>query len=70
MKWVEYMNQFALADGQNITHTSMKGGKWNIPEEDIPKFYKKLNKYLEKYSECIVERLGDIHPFIIDIDLK
>ena len=70
MKWVEYMDQFSLADGQNITHTSMKGGKWHIPEKDLPKFYRKLNKYLTKYPECIVERLGEIHPFIIDIDLK
>lgn len=70
MKWIEYLDQFKPKDDQPITHTSMNGGKWHLSEKDLKKFYKKLNKYLQKYPECIVERLGDIHPFIIDIDLK
>jgi len=70
MKWNAFLDQYKIQNDEIITHTSMDGGKWNIPEKDLPKFYKKLDKYLKKHQLQIVERLGDIHPFIIDIDLK
>lgn len=70
MKWNEYLDKYKIKGEESITHTSISGGKWHISKKDLLKFYKKLDKYLEKHSECIVERLGDIHPFIIDIDLK
>ena len=31
-------------DEKPITHTSMKGGKWSIPENKMHKFYKLANK--------------------------
>ena len=70
MKWIDYLDKYKIEDNEPITHTSMNGGKWHISKKNLNKFYKKLAKYLEKHTECIVERLGDIHPFIIDIDLK
>ena len=44
MKWNAFLDQYKIQNDEIITHTSMDGGKWNIPEKDLPKFYKKLDK--------------------------
>ena len=55
-----------------ITHTLMNGGKMHIPKDKIEVVYKKLLKYGIEEGETIqlVERMGPIHPFIVDIDIK
>ena len=55
-----------------ITHTKMNGGKFHIPKKNLSTFYKRLLKYGIEQNETIqlVEKMGDIHPFIVDIDIK
>ena len=55
-----------------ITHTSMKGGKWSIPENKLDEFYTKVNDFIDQGGTPppLVEKMNDYFPFIIDIDLK
>jgi P4 family phage/plasmid primase-like protien len=55
-----------------ITHTLITGGKLHVPQDKLPFFYKKLIKYgLEKGESIpIVEKMGHVHPFLVDIDIK
>ena len=55
-----------------ITHTSMKGGKWSIPQNKLNQFYKLINEISLKNHSLppLVEKLNDYFPFVIDIDLK
>ena len=52
-----------------ITHTSMECGKWHIPKKELPKFYELLSKTTD-IKTPLVEKMNDIFPFVIDIDLK
>ena len=75
MKLDEFLEQFRVSKNTNekpITHTSMNGGKWHIPEKFIQSFYKKIVKYIIKPGDNrqLVERMGDLHPLVIDIDIK
>ena len=64
-----------------ITHTRINGGnssdsgKYHIPENQLDRFYKKIIKYClhsgDKNEQfLLVEKMGDLHPFIVDIDIK
>ena len=59
-------------DSQTPTHTLLNGGKLHVPKDQLTKFYRKLVKRSFEDGETIqlVERIGDIHPFLIDLDLK
>ena len=75
MKLDEFLEEFVIPKNTNekpITHTSMNGGKWHIPNKYIPSLYKKIVKYiiLAGDNRQLVERMDDYHPFIIDIDIK
>ena len=75
MKLDEFLEQFRVSKNTNekpITHTSMNGGKWHIPDKFIQSFYKKIVKYIIKPGDNrqLVERMGDLHPLVIDIDIK
>ena len=54
------------------THTSMKGGKWSIPENKLPEFYKLTQEHIVNGPEnkLLVEKMRNYFPFVIDIDLK
>ena len=75
MKIWKFLNQSKYkVDDSNpiITHTSIKGGKWNIPPSDLPELYKAINEYciINGNHLPLTERIRDIHPLIFDIDLK
>ena len=75
MKLNEFLEQFQVSQNTNekpITHTSMNNGKWHIPEKFIQSFYKKIVKYIINTGDNIqlVEKMGDFHPLVIDIDIK
>jgi P4 family phage/plasmid primase-like protien len=75
MKLNEFLEQFRVSQNINekpITHTSMNGGKWHIPEKFIQSFYKKIVKYIINTGDNLqlVEKMGEFHPLVIDIDIK
>ena len=55
-----------------VTHTLMNNGKYHIPNDKLDKLYKKIEKYAirENNNIQLVEKMGDIHPLISDIDIK
>ena len=70
-----FLKQHEIKKGENekpITHTSMKGGKWSIPEEKLPEFYQltKDNIVNGPENKLLVEKMHEYFPFVIDIDLK
>jgi len=68
----QYLQNFVIIKNtieKPITHTSMEGGKWHIPETDLYKFYEVVSSSTD-LKNPIVEKMNDIFPFVIDIDLK
>ena len=55
-----------------ITHTSMSGGKYNIPFESRVVFHDLLAKacFKEKQSLSLVERHVDYGPILVDLDIE
>lgn len=52
-----------------ITHTSMKGGKFFIPEEEMNEFYRLyVNVILDNKQLYLTEKPRDIGPLRIDLD--
>jgi P4 family phage/plasmid primase-like protien len=52
-----------------ITHTSMKGGKFFIPNEDMDEFYKLyVNVILDNKPLYLTEKPRDIGPLRVDLD--
>jgi P4 family phage/plasmid primase-like protien len=74
MKLDEFLDEFKVPKNSEtiVTHTSMNGGKWHIPENRLNSFYKKVVKYViqKKKNMQLVEKMGDFHPLLFDIDLK
>ncbi len=75
MKLDGFLNQFIVQKNSKekpITHTSMDNGKWHVPEKFIPSLYKKIKKYVIDTGENVqlVEKMGDYHPLVLDIDIK
>lgn len=60
------------SSGKPITHTKLTGGKLHVSEKTMRGFYKAIVKNAFERDETIplVERIGEYHPFLIDIDLK
>lgn len=58
--------------GKPITHTKLTGGKLHIPEKHQKAVYKKIVKhgFVDGETIPLVERIGEYHPVLIDIDLK
>lgn len=58
-------------EGNDYTHTSMKGGKWRIPEERMEEFYSKYSKALVSGAELyMTERHKEYCPIVIDLDIE
>ena len=54
-----------------ITHTMINGGRFHIPKDKMDSFNKKLLKASDNgENHQLVERLGNFHPLIFDIDIK
>ena len=74
MLLLEFLNQYKIESGKHEkpTHTSMKGGKWNVPSDKLSQLYKLIESEIINGQETLplVERIGDILPLIIDIDIK
>jgi len=71
MRIVEFLEQYKSNGSENITHTSMKGGKWNIPAKDYKKLYKQILKSNAKNQSIpLTETIQQEHPLIFDIDIK
>ena len=71
----EFLQKYKIQKETNakpITHTSMKGGKWSIPEKKMKKFYKLCIENILNGNQNyhLVEKMRDYFPFVIDIDLK
>ncbi len=71
----EFLQKYKILKETNakpITHTSMKKGKWSIPEKKIKKFYKLCIENILNGNQNyhLVEKMRDYFPFVIDIDLK
>ena len=67
----EFLKQYILDKNskEKSTHTSMSGGKWSITETGLIEFYDLISS-LDKIDIPIVEKMNDIFPFVLDIDLK
>ena len=72
MNLCKFLEKYKTSDSKNVTHTSMTGGKWNIPSHKSTKFYQILAKELSTNKNVlpITERLGNTFPLIFDIDMK
>ena len=55
-----------------ITHTLMDRGKLHVPKNKINSLYKKIVKYgiKKNVNVQLVERMGEYHPLVVDIDIK
>lgn len=50
--------------------TSYRKGKWRVDPTDRTKFYREYLRSLEDgYELALIERKGDINPFVVDFDL-
>jgi len=75
MKMDEILDSLKINNSTNekpITHTLINGGKIHVPEDKLNLLYKKIIKYGIEQNETIqlVERMGDYHPLVVDIDIK
>lgn len=72
------MNSFAnfihkykvTVPGQPCTHTSMSGGKYNIPEGQIDTFYDLYCKNYKENKICMTESNSDLTPLKVDFDFR
>ena len=77
----EFLQKYKIKKETNekpTTHTSIPstaepwGGKWSIPEDKLPEFYKLTQEHIVNGPEnkLLVEKMRNYFPFVIDIDLK
>lgn len=71
MNLQQFLQQFVLTkkSTQKSNVTSIKGGKWYIPENKMKEFYDIVASQ-DKIDIPLVEKINDIHPLIFDLDLK
>ena len=72
-KLAKFLLQFTdIKEGQRVTHTGLDGGRWHIPQSNVKKLYKCINYDFSKKIPLplLVEKMGDILPFMIDLDFK
>jgi P4 family phage/plasmid primase-like protien len=67
-----FMKRHIVATGGGeITHTSMKGGKYYIADEEYPEFIKLYSSHIKKKPEYLTEKqLQEDGPIVLDIDLR
>ena len=75
MKLDEILDSLKIENPTNekpITHTLMDGGKLHVPKDKLNSLYKKIVKHgIEKKKNVqLVERMGEFHPLVVDIDIK
>jgi len=72
MGLIEFLEHYKTNDSKNVSHTSMSGGKWNIPTKEYKGFYKLIRKAIKGGIPIppITETIGEFHPLILDIDIK
>ena len=60
------------AGKKDITHTSMTGGKYHIPDKRLQEFNDLFAKavFANKEQHCIVERHGESGPIVVDLDIE
>jgi P4 family phage/plasmid primase-like protien len=70
MNLQQFLQQFVLTKNstQKSNITSIKGGKWYIPENKLKEFYDIVSS--QKIDIPLVEKINDIHPLVFDLDLK
>ena len=77
----KFLQKHISSENSCITHTrigkpemGIPGGRYSIPLEDLPLFYKLYHKkvFINKKSEFLVERqiTGGGSPILIDLDFK
>ena len=71
MNLQQFLKQFVLTkkSTQKSNVTSIKGGKWYIPENKMKEFYDIVSSQ-DKIDIPLVEKINDIHPLVFDLDLK
>ena len=69
---VDFLNQYVTNDSKKATHTSMEGGKWEIPSSKYKELYKLLKKDISNKVSLppLTERIKEVMPFILDVDIK
>lgn len=66
----KFLNQFRCDKGV-ITHTSMKGGKYHIPEESLDTFYDNYERAMVKGVDLyLTEKPLDPSRFRVDLDFR
>ena len=69
MSFFEFLNEHKVGKADDFTHTSMKGGKWYIADDELSEFYKLYSKVDTKL--CITEKHQPKNgPIVIDLDFK
>lgn len=77
--YIEYIKARRANDNQPITHTrigdkslSIYGGKYYIPENELPTFHKLYHEHVIKNNnpEYLTEKQLDNSPILIDIDMR
>ena len=70
---MEWLDKYVLgSSNEPITHTSMSGGKYHVPQKKLKSFYKNIHKHvIEGGNEMpLVEKMGEFFPLVLDFDLK
>ena len=67
----QFLSEREVGIGAEFTHTSMIGGKWNILEDDMEKFFKLYSKAVTNTELYMTEKhVADFGPIVIDFDFK
>ena len=62
---MEWLDKYLLGSSNKpITHTSMSGGKYHVPQKKLKSFYKNIHKHvIEDGKEMpLVEKMGEFFP--------
>ncbi len=67
-----FLENYKTSNSSDATHTSMRGGKWNIPGKQINQLYNYIIHAYEtgKTIVPLTESMGQYHPLVFDFDLK
>ncbi|RYE16752.1 MAG: hypothetical protein EOP45_16915, partial [Sphingobacteriaceae bacterium] len=71
MSLKQFLNNHKAAKGEQFTHTSMTGGSWIIPDDELNNFYKLYARDLLTQEWHLTERhIPHSGSVIIDFDFK
>jgi P4 family phage/plasmid primase-like protien len=67
-----FLNANRASGSDTITHTSLTGGKYNIPLEESKQFHNLMAKtcFADQMAVSIVERHGESGPVVVDLDIE